>query len=948
MLNRRQIVLRAAVTAAVAALGFALNSWFVESLVRAWPGRAVTLPVAVLFGPVFGGLAAAVSAWPATHSHPGMLALFVVEAVLLGITTARLRTPLAARLLVALMLASSVLLFPGIHGLDSLTWRTAPVAFERVLVLLVAPVLSDLVVAAVGRLWPTLSPAAGPRPLRALIRHAFVLAAVLPILIVSAVSGEFFSARRHEEAGARLNDNALSLADRVNSYVDAHVSGVAALAAGIEMTAPVTRHQTLLTRTAQVYPEFSAVAIAEANGDIRAIHPASFARPGLTLAGQPFLDEALKTRRVAFSDVTPSPVTGKLLVFLGAVVVDADDRVAGIAHGSLRLTAFQHFVESYLTLADSTVVMLDGSNRVIYTSPGLGYREGDDLSQSVMVRAAAITGTTMDPAYVYDPDGDGERTVQLAARAVMPTTGWTVYVQQPEVAIASDVPVYFLITLALVLAALLGSAVSARLFAATVTAPLEELVGFMRHLSLGTAEALPLPAQAPAEIVALTRDVNGMQRRLRESYARLERALSDGEEANRSLEQLTEMLEEKVEQRTAELTTTTQFLENVLAAMPGALFVSDGQGQIHLCNEAASTLVGRPVSELTGSALGTVFAWQHVDDAESPIVRGEGTLMTASGERVPVLLSSAHLATRGGAARAGAIHIAIDIRDRKQLEMELHQSQKLESVGRLAAGVAHEINTPAQFVSDSVQFLKDGLRDLLSLVARYRDLHRAVLTGGPAIEEAAKVSAAERDADLEYLIEHVPGAIDRSIDGLGRVTAIVRSMKDFAHPDRKEMVAVDLNHGIRSTLIIAKNEYKYVADIEAHYGQLPPVLCHGGDINQVVLNIIVNAAHAIGDVVAGTNYRGRIGIETCHEGDWAVIRISDTGGGIPEAIRGRVFDPFFTTKGVGQGTGQGLAIARTIVADRHHGQVSFETEPGHGTTFTIKLPIGGPRSEAAA
>src|SRR6185436_11264626 len=170
------------------------------------------------------------------------------------------------------------------------------------------------------------------------------------------------------------------------------------------------------------------------------------------------------------------------------------------------------------------------------------------------------------------------------------------------------VPVYFLITLALVFVALLGSAVGARLFAATVTAPLEELVGFMRHLSLGTAETLPLPAQAPAEIVALTRDVNGMQHRLRESYAQLERALADGEEANQNLEQLTEMLEEKVEQRTSELTTTTQFLENVLAALPGALFVSDGQGQIHLCNEAASTLVGRPVSELTGSPLGAVFA----------------------------------------------------------------------------------------------------------------------------------------------------------------------------------------------------------------------------------------------------------------------------------------------------------------------------------------------------
>jgi PAS domain S-box-containing protein len=941
---RRQIALPAGVIA-VAALGFALNSGFVESLVRAWPGRAVTLPVAVLFGPRLGGLAAAISAWPATQAHPGLLALFVVEAVLLGITTARLRTPLLARLLVALTLAASVVVFPGLHGLGPLSWRTMPLAFERMLVLLVAPVVSDLVVAAVSRLWPGVSAATGPRPLRALIRHAFVLAAVLPILIVSTVSGEFFSSRRHDEAGARLNDTALSLADRVNSYVDAHVSGVAALAASLDMASPAARHQAVLARTARIYPEFSALAIAESAGEIRVIQPASFARPGLTLAGRPFFAEALRTRRVAISDVTPSPVTGNLLVFLGTVVTDASGRVTGIAHGSLRLTAFKDFVESYLTLADSTVVMLDGANRVIYSSPRLGHRNGDDLSASAMVRAAATA--TMDRAYSYDPDGDGERLVQMTARAAMATTGWTVYVQQPEVTAASDVPVYFLLTLALVFAALVGSAVGARLFAATVTAPLEDLVGFVRHLSLGTAETAPVPAQAPAEIVALTRDVNGMQHRLRESYARLERALADGEEANRNLEQLTEMLEEKVEQRTAELTTTTQFLENVLAAMPGALFVSDGQGQIRLCNEAASTLAGRSVSELTGSSLGAVFAWHHVDDPESPILRGEGTLVTASGERVPVLMSSAHLA-HAASAPAGAIHIAIDIRDRKQLEMELQQAQKLESVGRLAAGVAHEINTPAQFVSDSVQFLKDGLRDIFGLLARYRDLHRTVLTGGSALEKAAEVTQAEQEADLEYLIEHVPGAIDRSIDGLGRVTAIVKSMKDFAHPDRTEMVAVDLNQGIRSTLIIARNEYKYVADVETHYGQLPPVICHGGDINQVVLNILVNAAHAIGDVVAGTGCRGRIGVETCREDDWAVIRISDTGGGIPEAIRGRIFDPFFTTKGVGLGTGQGLAIARTIVADRHRGQVLFETEPGHGTTFIVRLPIEGPRREAAA
>ena len=197
-------------------------------------------------------------------------------------------------------------------------------------------------------------------------------------------------------------------------------------------------------------------------------------------------------------------------------------------------------------------------------------------------------------------------------------------------------------------------------------------------------------------------------------------------------------------------------------------------------------------------------------------MRGEGTLVTAAGERVPVLLSVGHLASQAAPARAGAIHIVIDIRDRKQLEMELQQAQKLESVGRLAAGVAHEINTPVQFVSDSVHFLKDALRDLFGAGGAVpRRCIARCSTASRAVEEAAETCRApRRDADLDYLIEHVPRRLDRSLDGLGRVAAIVRSMKEFAHPDRKEMAPVDLNQAIHSTLIIARNEYKYVADVE--------------------------------------------------------------------------------------------------------------------------------------
>jgi two-component system, NtrC family, sensor kinase len=172
----------------------------------------------------------------------------------------------------------------------------------------------------------------------------------------------------------------------------------------------------------------------------------------------------------------------------------------------------------------------------------------------------------------------------------------------------------------------------------------------------------------------------------------------------------------------------------------------------------------------------------------------------------------------------------------------------------------------------------------------------------------------------------------------------VRSMREFAHPDGTEMSSLDLNRAIESTLVIACNEYKYVADAVTELGELPAVLCYPGELNQALLNIVVNAAQAIGEVVAGTMQRGRITIVTRRDGEDAVVAISDTGGGIPDAVRSRIFDPFFTTKPVGKGTGQGLAIARSVVHEKHGGTLTVESRPGHGTTFTIRIPVAGRRS----
>jgi signal transduction histidine kinase len=265
----------------------------------------------------------------------------------------------------------------------------------------------------------------------------------------------------------------------------------------------------------------------------------------------------------------------------------------------------------------------------------------------------------------------------------------------------------------------------------------------------------------------------------------------------------------------------------------------------------------------------------------------------------------------------------------KRLEIELQHARKLEAVGQLAAGIAHEINTPIQFIGDNTSFLEEAFTDYSRALGEYREAARP--------ERREELAQLEQELDLAYLDEQVPKTFERTLHGVQRVATIVRAMKEFAHPDLTGMVATDLNRSLQATLEVARNEYKYVADVETEYGDIPAVTCYPSEINQVFLNIIVNAAHAIADVVQATGARGTIRVSTRPDDSHVVVSISDTGAGIPETIRDKIFEPFFTTKEVGRGTGQGLAIARNIVR-KHQGSIAFETRPGKGTTFSVRLP----------
>ncbi len=375
------------------------------------------------------------------------------------------------------------------------------------------------------------------------------------------------------------------------------------------------------------------------------------------------------------------------------------------------------------------------------------------------------------------------------------------------------------------------------------------------------------------------------------------------------------------------------------------IIITDLKGHIEYANPAFSTITGYSAEEAIGKnpkmmqsgkqsaefykqlwktlTTGTVWKGQFINRKKS----GEEFI----GEAVisPIRDQTGEI--------SNYVAVQRDITNEVMLEQKLRQAQKLEAMGTLAGGIAHEINTPAQFVNNNLDFISSSFSDLTEFIDSCMTLFESKELPSSILE---KVNQHYSDNDIEYLREEIPTALEQSIDGVDQISRIVGSMKQFAHPGDESKVPTDINDAIQNTATVCRNEWKYIAELIFDLDEtIPEVQCHPSEINQVFLNMMVNAAHAIETTLSDNKVKGTITVQTKSTDSYVEISFQDDGTGIPPDIQERLFDPFFTTKDPGKGTGQGLSIAHSIITEKHDGEILLESEVGSGTKFSIRLPI---------
>ncbi len=414
------------------------------------------------------------------------------------------------------------------------------------------------------------------------------------------------------------------------------------------------------------------------------------------------------------------------------------------------------------------------------------------------------------------------------------------------------------------------------------------------------------------------------------------------ENAMRFLSDFAGVLSFVIQRRRAveELRVAHQANRTLIHAIPLALITLDAEGRILRFNPAAESLFDRTAFDVVGREIGSSgLSWDFaaLPNMLAAVSPGATTIREVPFTRpdgregfLSVVLSA--ITDSGPNAAAKVLIVGSDVTEQRQLEAQILMTRKLEAIGQMAAGLAHEINTPSQYIETNLQFLLGAFEDLLGYLGDLDGVAAAL----PA-DAADRLTRAAADRDIAFAREDVPKALRESVEGVKRISEIVAAMKEFSRDSALELGSVDLNRALASTITVTQSAWKRVCEVRTEFADdLPFVQGRAVELNQALLNIIMNAVQAIED--ASASDRGLITVATRQAGEMAEVRISDTGNGIPAKIRDRVFDPFFTTRTVGSGTGQGLTLARSIVVDQHRGELTFETAEGQGTTFVIRLP----------
>jgi PAS domain S-box-containing protein len=390
-----------------------------------------------------------------------------------------------------------------------------------------------------------------------------------------------------------------------------------------------------------------------------------------------------------------------------------------------------------------------------------------------------------------------------------------------------------------------------------------------------------------------------------------------------------------------------EFMQKLVDTIPNPVFVKNREGVYILVNSSFEERFGSKQSVLGGTVYEVALedlAKEHTEQEEKIWETGdtlvyESQINDINGNLRDVIVNKALLYNSNGEP-FGIVGISIDITERKRMERQLIKAQRLDAIGQLAAGIAHEINTPTQFIHNNIEFLEESCQTLLDLCQTLPELYAKVKSGQAAQEIVQTIQEMMGKADLDYLPHEIHDALKGSLEGVDRITAIVDSMRYFSHPGTEEKAPIDINQALDHAITVSRNEWKYYARITTDLEEDLPVLQgYAVPLNQALLNLIVNAAQAISQKLGETpEEKGVINITTRRVNGDIEIRFSDNGTGIDPEVLPRIFDPFFTTKEVGKGTGQGLALVNTVVVEKHGGHIDVETELGKGTSFIISIP----------